>query len=339
MGFILGIESSCDETGIALMDKKGNLLCNLISSQVELHRPFHGVVPELAARAHLQNLPLLFEKARSIYPQALQDLDAIAVTRGPGLIPALLVGVHFARAYAWAKRLPLIGINHLEAHLFSPFIGKKVPASFLGLVVSGSHASCYEVTPQGIFRLNRTRDDAPGEVFDKVAKMFKLPYPGGPVIDKLAQQGNPSRYTFKRPKMRDGSWDFSFSGLKSAVYRQVEGDTSWWHQDGSLTQKALDLLASFQEAVVVQLMHRLKTFYASHPQRVLSVSGGVAANTALQKAIHQWAEQTKVEVFFPPKDLITDNAGMVAFRGWMLYQEGYQDDPLTLDGDPQLGQL
>jgi N6-L-threonylcarbamoyladenine synthase len=326
---ILGIETSCDETSVAFVEE-GRVVRQLIASQVEAHRPYHGVVPELASRHHLQNLPVLMrELGRAV---DLRKVEAVAVTQGPGLVGALLVGVAFAKGFAAARRLPLVPVNHIEAHLYSPFIGRSVPADFLGLVVSGSHASLYRVRRGRLQRLARTRDDAPGEAYDKVAKLFGLPYPGGPEIDRLYPQGDPGAFDLPLPKMSDGSLDLSFSGLKSHIaYRFHKGFRP--RRRGRLTPQALDLLASFQSAVVRHLLHRVEALHRLHPVRHLSVSGGVAANAHLRERTLAWASGRGVEAHFPPTDYITDNAGMVAHLAW---RRGKARPPAEVDADPGL---
>lgn len=326
---ILGIESSCDETGVAFVEG-GRVIRSLVASQVEAHRPFHGVVPELASRHHLQNLPVLMrELGRAV---DLGATEAVAVTQGPGLAGALLVGVAFAKGISASRRLPLIPVNHIEAHLYSPFIGRPVPADFLGLVVSGSHASLYRVRRGGLRRLCRTRDDAPGEAYDKVAKLFGLPYPGGPEIDRLFPHGDPKAYDLPLPKMSDGSLDLSFSGLKSHIaYRLHKGFPA--RRRGRLTPEALDLLASFQGAVARLLLHRVNAFHALQPVRHLSVSGGVAANAHLRERLTAWAAERGVEAHFPAPEYITDNAGMVAHLAW---RRGKARPAAAVDADPGL---
>ena len=326
---ILGIESSCDETSVAFVEE-GRVVHQRVASQVEAHRPYHGVVPELASRHHLQNLPVLMRDLALTVD--LRNAESVAVTQGPGLVGALLVGVAFAKGFAAARRLPLIPINHIEAHLYSPFIGRSVPADFLGLVVSGSHASLYRVNRGRLLRLCRTRDDAPGEAFDKVAKLFGLPYPGGPEIDRLFPLGDPKAFTLPLPKMSDGSLDFSFSGLKSHIaYRFHRGFSA--RKRGRLTPEALDLLAAFQAAVVRQLLHRVEAFHGTHPARHLSVSGGVAANAHLRERIVAWAAERGVEAHFPAPEFITDNAGMVAHLAW---RRGRVRPASIVDADPGL---
>jgi N6-L-threonylcarbamoyladenine synthase len=326
---ILAIESSCDETGVAFFEQ-GRVVRNLVASQVEAHRPYHGVVPELASRHHLRNLPALMrELGRAV---DLRDAEAVAVTQGPGLAGALLVGVAFAKGISAARALPLVPVNHIEAHLYSPFIGGTVPADFLGLVVSGSHASLYRVRRGRAERLCRTRDDAPGEAYDKVAKLFGLPYPGGPEIDRLFPQGDPRAFDLPLPKMSDGSLDLSFSGLKSHIaYRLHRGFPV--RRRGRLTPEALGLLASFQSTVVRQLLHRVDAFHTLYPVRHLSVSGGVAANTHLRERANAWGAERGVEVHFPAAEFVTDNAGMVAHLAW---RRGQARPAAAVDADPNL---
>ncbi|HPR63078.1 MAG TPA: tRNA (adenosine(37)-N6)-threonylcarbamoyltransferase complex transferase subunit TsaD [Thermoanaerobaculia bacterium] len=339
MKYVLGIETSCDETSVALVGETGRVLDQITSTQIEVHRPFHGVVPEIAARHHLINLPVLYESIWKKTGLTLSDVDLISVTRGPGLIAALLVGVAFSRSLALSSGIPLLGINHLEGHLFSPFIEKNRPESFLGLVVSGSHASVYLVRGNTIQRLNGTRDDAPGEAFDKVAKLMKLSYPGGPVIDRLSGSGDPEAFRFKNPIMSDGSLDFSFSGIKSAVSRIVDREGDSLFQDGNLTQRGLDLLASFQNAVVNHLWDRVRKLWETYPVECIAVSGGVAANSRLQSVLQAWAAERGVNLALPPLKYITDNAAMIAHHAFHLRKAGCGfDDPVLFDADPRLGQ-
>lgn len=340
MKLILGIETSCDETSVALTRPNGTRVHQVTASQVEIHRPFRGVVPEIAARQHLALLPVIYESLMEKAGYDLKDVDLIAVTHGPGLVAALLVGVAFARGLAVASQTSLVGVNHLEGHLFSPFLGKKVPEEFLGLVVSGSHASIYQVRRDQIRRLNMNRDDAPGEAFDKVARLLKLPYPGGPEIDRLSASGDENAYPFKMPRMSDGSLDFSFSGIKSAVSRHVRRESArLFDPSGTLSSRGADLAASFQEAVVEHLMDRVTVYSREFPMPDLAVSGGVAANSRLREKLSEFGDREGVRIHYPENDVTMDNASMIAFRGAMVLREGrLPDDPFELDADPRLGQ-
>ena len=332
---ILGIETSCDESSVALLSENGQLLFHEVSSQVEVHRPFHGVVPEIAARHHLINLPVLMDRFFKTIDD-IHDISLIAVTHGPGLVGSLLVGVSFAKSLSVSTGIPLIGINHIEGHLFSPFINRSIPDSFLGMVISGSHASIYHVRKNRVEKLNGTRDDAPGEAFDKVAKLFSLPYPGGPVIDRLSDNGNPDAYPFKLPRMSDGSMDFSFSGVKSAVSRMFY-DRPFLDNNGNVLEDGIDLIASFQEAIIDQLLDRINYFWGRVREPDVAVSGGVAANTRLSRRLKDWARERDLNLHLPEKDFITDNAAMIAFRAGMI-QDRCTGDDVLLDVQPRMGQ-
>ena len=327
---ILAIETSCDETSVAFVEGR-DVVRQWIASQVELHRPYHGVVPELASRAHLRNLPILMGRlARSV---PLRNVDCIAVTQGPGLVGALLVGVAYAKGLALNLDVPLVPINHIEAHLYSPFIGGIIPREFLGMVVSGSHSSLYFVRNGRIQPLCRTRDDAAGEAYDKVAKLMGLPYPGGPEIDRLFLKGDPKAFALPFPRMSDGSMDFSFSGIKSRISFMVQEGFPV-RTRGRLTPQALDLLASFQQTVVRILLHRLDHFHRQHPAAHVSVSGGVAANRHLRERVLDWATARGVRAHFPSRDHITDNAGMIGFLAGSRHKKAAR--PETVDAVPDL---
>jgi N6-L-threonylcarbamoyladenine synthase len=325
----LGLETSCDETGVAVLDGSGRVLVNLISSQIAAHAPYLGVVPELAARHHLEALPTMVAEAdRHV---GLDDLELIAVTRGPGLIGALLVGTSFASAYAWARKLPLVGVDHLEAHLVSPFLSlqgepaRMVPAPVLSMVVSGGHSSCFLLGEGAATPLNRTRDDAAGEVFDKVAAALGLGYPGGPVVDRLAELGDPTAFSFSSPRIKDpaGALDYSFSGLKTMVIRTAAGLSPLPLPDPAAPPQAiLDLLASFRRTIVDWLLAPLPTLVASHQPRLLAASGGVAANRELRRRLETWGHGAGLPVLLPPLSLTTDNAAMIARAGQLRAAAG-----------------
>lgn len=307
---ILAIETSCDETSIAFCENY-NVVYQLVSSQIKIHRPFRGVVPELASRHHLVNLPILMKKFQKIIPK--ENYKKIAITTGPGLAPALLVGLSYAKGLSINLNLPLIPVNHIKAHLYSPFIGKKdIPKSFLGLVISGSHTSLYLVEKEKEKILARTRDDAVGEAFDKVARLFGLPYPGGPEIDKLFPKGDFKRYKIPSPKMSDKSMDFSFSGIKSHISRLIHQGFKIKNGD-VLSKDALDLISSFQYKLVEILLERLKYFQKNLKVKDISISGGVSANKHLQEEAKRWAEKENLNLYFPDKKFITDNAGMIGY--------------------------
>src|SRR5581483_8228365 len=263
---ILGIETSCDETSVALLERDGSVRVNLIASQIERHRPFGGVVPEIASREHLQHLFPLVTRAVADAGSTLNDIDCVAVTAGPGLIGALLVGVAGAQGLAYGLGLPLIAINHLEGHIFSPYLQKEGPAiprpeRFLSMVISGGHSSIYDVRGRDVVMLNRTRDDAIGETFDKVAKFIGLPYPGGPQIEKHANQGraDAKRFPFPMPQFKDESADFSYSGIKAGAIRLAREHNI--HVSGDASALA-DFCATFQDALIAQLFDRLDVVWS-----------------------------------------------------------------------------
>ena len=338
----LGIETSCDETAVAVLAAGGAVELNLVSSQVAAHAPYLGVVPELAARRHLEALPrLLGEAERTV---GLGGVELVAVTCGPGLIGALLVGTSFASAYAWARHLPLVGVDHLEGHLVSPFISldgapaAALPARALVLVVSGGHSSCFLIDEGEARPLNRTRDDAAGEVFDKVAAALGLPYPGGPIIDRLAERGDPHAFSFSPPRIKDprGALDYSFSGLKTATIRTaVELGCAPLVDPAQPPPIALDLLASFRHTVVTWLLAPLPELLQRHRPQVLAVSGGVAANAELRRRVQALGAQYGVPVILPAVALTQDNAAMIARAGQLRALAGRFDDPLALRAYPR----
>jgi N6-L-threonylcarbamoyladenine synthase len=329
----LGIETSCDESAVAVLDADGRVEVNLLSSQVASHAPFGGVVPELASREHLTALPVLVERALS---EAASPPELVAVTAGPGLIGALLVGLRFAAGYAWAKGLPLVAVDHLEGHLASPHLdleggpARALPSRVLALVASGGHSSWYLIVDGVAERLCRTRDDAAGESFDKVAQVLGLPYPGGPVVDRLARHGDPEAVALPRPRLKDSRLDFSFSGLKSAAIR-------WIRQQGlagvgeDRPELIRDLLASFETAVVDQLLQPLSELVECHRPVALSASGGVAGNTLLRRRLAETGRAAGLEVLLPEAVLTTDNAAMIARAGQLANARGTTHDPRRLD--------
>jgi len=338
----LGIETSCDETAVALVDGDGRVLCNLVSSQVAAHAPYLGVVPEIAARHHLEALPKLLAEADRVAP--LAGVELVAVTRGPGLIGSLLVGTCFAAAYAWARSLPLAGVDHLEGHLVSPFLhldgtaAAPVPEPALTLVVSGGHSSLFLLAGGTARPLNRTRDDAAGEVFDKLAAALGLGYPGGPVVDRFAEDGDPAAFTFSAPRIKDpaGARDYSFSGLKTAAIRlAAERGLTPLPDPSSPPQEVRDLLASFRRTVADWLLAPLDDLVAEHRPAVVAASGGVAANLELRRRLLGWGEQFGVPVVLPPVALTTDNAAMIARAGQLRAARGELDDPRSLRAYPR----
>lgn len=323
---ILGIETSCDETAAAVVEDRSHVLSSIVASQIDLHRAFGGVVPELAARRHVETIEVVVQDALSEAGLALDDIDAIAVTRGPGLIGSLLVGVSAAKAMAWQRRLPLVAVNHLEGHVRSAFIEHPAIAfPALALIVSGGHTSLYLCPAEGVYRpVARTRDDAAGEAFDKVAKLLGLGYPGGPVIERLARGGDDRAHELPRARMKDGSLDFSFSGIKTAV-RKLARDAGLVHPapaGGAISPAVRDLAASFQRAVVEVLVRR--TLEACREQAVADVliTGGVACNGALREAFERAGAAEGLRVWIPAPRYTTDNAAMIAAAGFLHYERG-----------------
>jgi len=327
---VLGIESSCDETAAALVTDSGEVLADVVASQVATHGPYGGIVPELASRAHMQAIIPVIREALAKAPGGLQGVDAIAVTQGPGLVGSLLVGVQVAKALAWSIGKPLVGVNHLDGHLLAVYLHrpgedqpKQGPAMpFVGLLVSGGHTALYRVEGRGdIVLLAQTRDDAAGEAFDKAAKLLGLGYPGGPVIDRLAARGNAGAYSFPLPMASRKTLEFSFSGLKTALARHVQ-------QHGVPTdeQELADLCASFQGVIVESLVR--KAILACRQQELgrLVVSGGVAANRGLRARAKEACDANGIELFVPPPVSCTDNAAMIAMAAAHRLVAGERDD-------------
>jgi len=400
---VLGIETSCDETAAAVVRDGRDVLSNIVWSQVRLHAPYGGVVPELASRAHVRNITTVVDLALKTSGVALNDVDVVAATRGPGLVGSLLVGLEFAKSLAFARRLPLVAVHHIAAHLYSPFLRQRpeahtlktlgdpvnVPVNvneilchprpttrtgkatatqrvaaplprypYLGLAISGGHTSLTRVEGPGTYRtLGETRDDAVGEAYDKVAKLLGLAYPGGPIIDNLAREGNPRAIRFPRPLAHDDTLDFSFSGLKTAVLHHVEKTgIETIRRDRALL---CDIAASFQAAVIDSLLG--KTAMALRRKRFdsLAVVGGVACNSGLREALLALSHGSRIarrdlqhstlntqdsglgtghlslkRLWIPPPALCTDNAAMVAGLGYHLARAGRNDNDLALNADP-----
>ena len=318
---LLAVESSCDECAIAIY-ADGQVRANVVHSQIPLHQLYGGVVPELAARDHLQRLPRLLDEALRQAQLRLSDLDAIAYTAGPGLLGALLTGACYARALAYGLGLPALPIHHMEGHLLSPLLAEEKPSfPFLALLVSGGHTQLLAVEKPGVYRLlGQTLDDAVGEAFDKTAKLLGLPYPGGPELAKLARGGDPKRFPLTRPMVNRPGLDFSFSGLKTQVRLLIEAATP---------ADYADIAAAFQTAVVETLLIKCRRAWQSSGHRDLVVAGGVSANEALRAALSTEAQRLNRRVFFPPLALCGDNALMIAHAAALRYGHGL---PSARDG-------
>ena len=316
---ILAIESSCDETAAAVIRNGREVLSNVISSQIELHKLYGGVVPEIASRKHIEKINQVVEEALKEANTTLDDVDAIAVTYGPGLVGALLVGVAFAKSIAYAKQKPLVGVHHIEGHISANYIENlELEPPFMCLVVSGGHSHLVHVKEYGEYEIiGRTRDDAAGEAFDKVARAIGLGYPGGPKIDKLAREGK-NVYTLAKPKTQ-GKYDFSFSGLKSSVLQFVKR-----MERTNQTFDMADLACSFQECALDEIFSRIKVCLDDHPDiRHFVVGGGVSANSRLRERIEELKEQyPNITFTVPPMYCCTDNASMIAVAGTIAYESG-----------------
>ena len=329
--YILGIESSCDETAAAVVKNGRQVLSNIIASQIMVHRKFGGVVPEIASRKHVEQVLPVIDAALAQAGVALADIDAVAVTYGPGLVGALLVGLAAAKSLAWAAGKPLIGVNHLEGHVFANFLtDPDLEPPFLALVVSGGHTALLKVTGYNSFELlGQTRDDAAGEAFDKIARVMGMPYPGGPEIEKLARTGNSQAIEFPRA-MLDNPYEFSFSGLKSAVINYLHNE----EQAGRPVHKA-DVAASFQEAVTDVLVQKSVAALEAAELKDIVLAGGLSANQVLQDKLAAAAHRVGARLVHPEKILCTDNAVMIACRGYYQFMDG-EASGLDLNADPSL---
>lgn len=328
--YILGIETSCDETSVAVIKDGQEILSNVISSQVDIHKRFGGVVPEVASRRHVEGIIYILQEALEKAEITLNQVSAIAVTYGPGLVGALLVGVSAAKSIAFAKGIPLLGVHHIAGHIYANRLVKEMDFPLIALVVSGGHTELVYMKEHGSFEiLGRTRDDAAGEAYDKVARSLQMPYPGGPHIDRLAHMGE-ANIPLPRAWLEPGSYDFSFSGLKSAVLNTLHNAAQRGEE-----LKPEDVAASFQASVVEVLVE--KTFRAVKEYKVgqLLLAGGVAANKGLREALKLRSEQEGIDLVVPPLSLCTDNAAMIAAAGYIQYQKGEFSD-LDLNAIPGL---
>ncbi len=316
---ILGIESSCDETAAAVVKNGRGIMSNVINTQIELHKKYGGVVPEVASRRHIETIDVVIDEALADAGVTFDDIDAIAVTYGPGLIGALLVGVSTAKALAYALGKPLVPVHHIKGHIMANFVAHPdLEPPFVCLVASGGHSHIVEVKDYLHFEImGRTRDDAAGEAFDKIARVLGLGYPGGPLIDKLAKEGDPDAVQFPRVRMDNNSLDFSFSGVKTAVINYLHK----LDQNGETYNKA-DIAASFQNAVTdVLCEHTIKAALKTG-NKTIAIAGGVAANSALRAKMTDRAKKRGIDVIYPPPTLCTDNAVMIACAGYYGYCEG-----------------
>ena len=328
----LGIETSCDETSAAVLRGTRELLSCVIATQIPIHQKYGGVVPEIASRNHILSILPVVEQALDEAGTALTGIDQVAVTYGPGLVGALLVGVSAAKSLAFSLNVPLIGVNHLEGHIFANFLAHtELTPPFMALVVSGGHTALVDVADYETFRLmGRTRDDAAGEAFDKVARVMGLPYPGGPEIDRLAREGDPAAIDFPRALAQEGNYEFSFSGLKSAVLNYINSEK----MKGHALHKA-DIAASFQSAVVEVLVYKAFEAIREAGRDTLVLAGGVAANRSLERRLRETAEAEGIRYLYPPARLCTDNAAMIACRGAYAAEAGKYSD-LYLNAVPGL---
>lgn len=326
MKTILAIETSCDETAVALVRDGKELLSNVVSSQVEIHRRFGGVVPEVASRRHVEQMTFLLEEALQQAQIKAEEVDAVAVTQGPGLVGALLIGVTAAKTLAYSLGVPVIPVHHVAGHIYANQLVGEMQFPLVSLVVSGGHTELILMEDHYAFeRLGQTRDDAAGEAYDKVARLLELSYPGGPVIDQLAQKGKVT-YNFPRAWLEPGSLDFSFSGLKTAVKNAIQSEQEIVVED---------VAASFQTAVLDVLVEKTRRAVEQTGVRQLIVAGGVSANTELRRRLQSYARETGVTLSLPPLELCTDNAAMIAAAAYYAEQKGIKAG-LDLNADPSL---
>ena len=330
--YILAIESSCDETAAAVVKNGREVLSNIIFSQIELHKLYGGVVPEIASRKHIEKINQVIEEALAKAQMSLRDMDAVAVTYGPGLVGPLLVGVSAAKAICFATGLPLIGVHHIEGHINANYIeNRELEPPFIALVVSGGHTHLLVVKDYGEYEvIGRTRDDAAGEAFDKVARAIGLGYPGGPKIDRLAKEGNPDAIHFPRAKVEEAVYDFSFSGLKSSVLNYLNG----CEMKGEAVNRA-DVAASFQKAVVDVLVEHALEAVEDFGFNRFAIAGCVASNSSLRDALKEACEQRNIVFYYPSPIYCTDNAAMIGTAAYYEYKKGKRSG-LDLNAVPGL---
>ncbi|WP_312473480.1 tRNA (adenosine(37)-N6)-threonylcarbamoyltransferase complex transferase subunit TsaD [Neobacillus sp.] len=328
---IIGIETSCDETAVAIIKNGREIAANIVASQIESHKRFGGVVPEIASRHHVEQITIVIEEALKQANVTFAEIDAIAVTEGPGLVGALLIGVNAAKALAFAHNKPLVPVHHIAGHIYANRLVTELKFPLLALVVSGGHTELVYMKEHGHFDvIGETRDDAAGEAYDKVARTLNMPYPGGPHIDRMAQEGSPT-IDLPRAWLEEGSYDFSFSGLKSAVINTVHNA----EQRGESIAPE-DLAASFQASVIEVLVKKTERAVAEYGVNQVLVAGGVAANKGLRAALEKtFANNSRVELVIPPLSLCTDNAAMIAAAGSVMFEKGIRAD-LSLNANPGL---
>lgn len=329
--YIFGIETSCDETAAAIVKNGTEIVANVVSSQIESHKRFGGVVPEIASRHHVEQIIAVFQETLDQAGLTFKDMDAIAVTKGPGLVGALLIGVNAAKAIAFAHQLPLIGVHHIAGHIYANRLVKEMAFPLLSLVVSGGHTEIVYMAEHGSFKvIGETRDDAAGEAYDKVARTLHLPYPGGPHIDRLAAAGEDT-YGLPRVRLEEGSYDFSFSGLKSAVINTVHNA-----QQRGEELVPENLAASFQASVVEVLTEKTIRAAKEYGVEQVLLAGGVAANKGLRASLEKaFSDMPATELVIPPLSLCTDNAAMIAAAGTILFEQGKKDG-MDMNGHPGL---
>ncbi len=357
---VLGIETSCDDTACAVVDSEGRVLASVVSSQLAVHRPYGGVVPELASREQLANWPAVYEETLARAGVAIDDIGAIAATAGPGLIGSLLVGLSLGRAMAWSRGLPFFAVHHLEGHLYSPWLttdgspAAPFPERFVGLVVSGGHTSLYDVVPgsaSAVTLLAETRDDAFGEAFDKFGKRLGLPYPQGPLLDRLAERGDAAAAAPVARLAGTAELFFSYSGLKTQAVHALEklevaglrmppidllGEGAEAAALAAIPQPFLDLAAGFRDSAVRQILDRLTRLHRRAPFADLAVSGGAAANRLLRRRLPEWAAEREVGLHLVPLVYSGDNAAMIAFAAVARLERGEQDDPIAAEAASRL---